>query len=66
MVIQFPNQTERHDINVVRGLAKRHGWGVSVVRAFIQHGCQRSEMNDLAEAARRQRMNQGHGPKGAA
>lgn len=66
MVIQFPNHTERHDISVVRGLAKRHGWGVSVVRAFIQHGCQRSEMNDLAEAARRQRMNQGNNPQGAA
>jgi hypothetical protein len=66
MVIQFPNPTERHDISVVRDLARRHGWGVSVVRAFIQHGCPRSEMNDLAEAARRQRMNLGHGPKGAA
>ncbi|HGM5043042.1 TPA: hypothetical protein ACKPZV_000198 [Stenotrophomonas maltophilia] len=38
----------------------------AVVREFMEAGCSYEKQGELYERARRQRMNQGHGPKGAA
>ncbi|HDS1649043.1 TPA: hypothetical protein QEL68_000739 [Stenotrophomonas maltophilia] len=38
----------------------------AVVREFMESGCSCEKQNEMYERARRQRMNQGHGPKGVA
>jgi len=66
MVIQFPVQTDfqLHMLDSLRAHCETYGLDRrKTEREFMRAGCTKHAQNLIWEETRRQRMNQGHGPK---
>ncbi|MCI2243827.1 hypothetical protein L3067_04290 [Xanthomonas sp. PPL568] len=70
-IFQFPirDDYELYAVRAVRDIAKQQGWDVrQTERDFLASGCSQTQRNELAERARRARMqtsDNDHGPEAA-